>query len=84
MGMQEHLEAFFAYLVAEVGLAANTLAAYRRDLEQYGLFLHGRQRTFVDADEALVTEYLGALRQKGLRRASVQRKLSAIRHCINI
>ncbi len=79
MGMQEHIEAFLAYLVAEVGLAANTLAAYRRDLEQYGLFLHGRQRTFADADEALVTEYLGALRKRGLSRASVQRKLSAIR-----
>jgi len=77
--MQEDIEAFIAYLVAEVGLSANTIAAYRRDLEQYGLFLHGRERNFLNADEDTVTAYLGELRGRGMGRATVQRKLSALR-----
>jgi len=77
--MHEDIEAFIAYLVAEVGLSANTISAYHRDLEQYGLFLHGRQRNFLNADEEIVTAYLGELRKRGLGRATVQRKLSALR-----
>lgn len=77
--MQEDIEALIAYLVAEVGLSANTIAAYRRDLEQYGLFLHDRGQNFLSADEATVTAYLGELRQRMLGRATIQRKLSALR-----
>jgi len=77
--MHEDIEAFIAYLVAEVGLSANTIAAYRRDLEQYGLFLHDRGQNFLSADEETVTTYLGELRGRAFSRATVQRKLSALR-----
>jgi len=77
--VQDDIEALIAYLVAEVGLAANTIAAYRRDLEQYGLFLRDRGQSFLSANEETVTAYLGDLRQHALSRATIQRKLSAIR-----
>jgi len=77
--MHDDIEALIAYLVAEVGLSANTISAYRRDLEQYALFLLDRRQNFLGADETAVTAYLGELRKRGLGRATVQRKLSAIR-----
>lgn len=77
--MQEDLEALLAYMVAEVGLSANTISAYRRDLEQYAMFLRWRQRDFRNADEELVTAFLGDLRKQGRGRATIQRKLAAIR-----
>lgn len=77
--MHEDLEALLAYLVAEVGLSANTITAYRRDLTQYAEFLKQRGHDFGTADETVVTAYLGELRKAGRGRATVQRKLSAIR-----
>ncbi|MHB8996607.1 MAG: site-specific tyrosine recombinase XerD [Armatimonadota bacterium] len=77
--MQEDIEALLAYMVAEVGLSANTISAYRRDLEQYAMFLRWRQRDFRNADEELVTAFLGDLRRQGRGRATIQRKLAAIR-----
>lgn len=77
--MKEDIEALIAYLVAEVGLSANTIAAYRRDLEQYALFLHDRGQNFLQADETAVTAYLGELRKRTFGRATIQRKLSAMR-----
>jgi integrase/recombinase XerD len=77
--MHEDLEALLAYMVAEVGLSANTIAAYRRDLEQYAAFLRERERDFRDADESVVTAFLGDLRRQGRGRATIQRKLTAIR-----
>lgn len=79
MAMNDQIEALIAYLIAEVGLSANTIAAYRRDLEQYASFLVFRRQALTEADEDSVTAYLGQLRQAGLSRATVQRKLSAIR-----
>lgn len=76
--MHDDIAALIAYLVAEVGLSANTIAAYRRDLEQHALFLHGRGQNFLQADETAVTAYLGELRAR-FGRATVQRKLSAMR-----
>jgi integrase/recombinase XerD len=77
--MHDDIEALLAYLVAEVGLSANTIVGYRRDLEQYALFLLHRGQNFLSADEDTVTAFLGQLRKRGLARATVQRKLSAIR-----
>jgi integrase/recombinase XerD len=77
--MHEDIEAFVAYLVAEVGVSPHTVSAYRRDLEQYAEHLLGRERSFLLADETDITAYLGDLRQRGRSRATVQRKLSSLR-----
>ena len=77
--MHEDIEALLAYMVAEVGLSANTISAYRRDLEQYAAFLRALGRDFRDADEEVVTAFLGDLRKQGRGRATVQRKLTALR-----
>lgn len=77
--MHDHIEALLAYMVAEVGLSANTITAYRRDLLQYTEFLRARGRDLGTVDEDDITAFLGDLRRQGRGRATVQRKLAAIR-----
>lgn len=77
--MQEDIDAFVAYLVAEVGVSPHTVSAYRRDLQQYAEHLLAHGSSFLQANEEDITAYLGTLRHRGLSRASVQRKLSSLR-----
>jgi integrase/recombinase XerD len=73
------MELFLDMLAAERGAAANTLAAYTRDLEDYSEHLRGARRTFSTARSDDVRAYLGALAGRGFSAASVARRLSAIR-----
>ncbi len=78
--MQQDIEAFLRYLVADAGLAENTVTAYRRDLHDYTNFLRGAGQDSVrTATRQQVIDYLGHLRKLGLKRSTVARKLTAIR-----
>lgn len=77
--MQEDIDAFLAYLVADVGASPHTVSAYRCDLQQYAEHLLAQGRSFREATEDDITAYLAALRHQGRARASVQRKLSSLR-----
>ena len=70
---------FLDMLAAERGAAPNTLAAYRRDLADFASYLAGGGATVKSATTEDVRRYLGALARRGLRPASVARRLSAIR-----
>ena len=61
------------------GRAANTVAAYRRDLVAYERFLRGRRLTVGDAGEDDVETYVAELTAAGRRPASVARALVALR-----
>jgi len=66
-------------LAAERGAGENTLAAYGRDLEDFSDYLKTAGRTIAKANTANLRAYLGALSRRGLRAATVARRLSAIR-----
>lgn len=76
---------YLDHLVVERGLAANTLAAYRRDLERYRNFLDAREiREPSAVSHVIVGEFLIALRQgdshhPALSAASAARALVAVR-----
>ena len=70
---------FIDMLAAERGAAPNTLAAYRRDLADFASYLAGAGATVKSATTEDVRRYLGVLARRGLRPASVARRLSAIR-----
>jgi integrase/recombinase XerD len=74
------LASFLSYLKVEKGLAPLTLAAYGRDLQQFGEFLRGRRRTFANARRADVGDFLNQLFGAALDSRSVARKLAALRH----
>jgi len=71
-------EGFLADL-EDRGRAANTLAAYRRDLAAYEAFLADRRLTVAGAGEDDVTAYLTAMEAAGRRPASMARALVALR-----
>jgi len=73
------IELFLDMLAAERGAAANTLAAYRRDLSDFAAALAGRGGALTTASSEQVREYLRTLSRRGLGAASVARRLSAIR-----
>lgn len=65
---------FLSALRAERGLADNTVAAYRRDLRQYLVFIDGMA---VEPDT--VGGYIAELTRAGLSAATIARKVAAIR-----
>ena len=69
------VEAFLEMLAAERGAAANTLAAYRRDLSDF-LASAGR---LAEAQPDDLRAYLADLSRRGLAAASQARRLSALR-----
>jgi integrase/recombinase XerD len=73
------IERFLEMLAAERGAAANTIAAYGRDLDDYGGFLRQRECGLAEAGAGEVRAYLEALAAVGLARTTAARRLSAVR-----
>lgn len=79
MAFSPRIEAFLEGLSAERLAAANTLAAYRRDLEDFSRFC-AQHRTDPDAATAEhIGDYLAEARRHGLSAATMARRLSALR-----
>ena len=76
---QTLIELFLDMLAAERGAGANTLAAYRRDLQDLSAALatHGSAIARAGTDE--LRDYLDTLATRGFKASSVARRLSAIR-----
>jgi integrase/recombinase XerD len=72
-------ETFLDMLAAERGASANTIDAYRRDLNELGLWLDGEGLALTDVSARHLARYAGAMGQAGLAPASRARKLSAVR-----
>ena len=68
---------FLNHLQIERGLAANSIAAYRRDLVKFGLFLNGQDLREVTPD--LITAFESSLRAAKLSVATVNRADSTLR-----
>ncbi len=66
-------------LAAERGAQSNTLAAYARDLADFSTHLARARRTIAGANTQDLRAYLVELSRRGLRAATVARRLSAIR-----
>jgi integrase/recombinase XerD len=75
MTIGEHAVAdFLAALRAERGLSDATIAAYRRDLDQYRRHLEG-----APADPDAVSSFVRHLHDRGLAPSSIARKVAALR-----
>ena len=74
MSDESYLCDFIAYLGAEKGLAANTLAAYRRDNQALLQFLHKKQRVDVhQVKEEQLIDFLSLLKANGYAASSLCR-----------
>lgn len=73
------VEIFLEMMLAERGASANTVAAYRRDLEDFGLFLHRRRRNIEAANDDNIREYLSYLKAGKKAVSTSARRLSVLR-----
>ena len=76
------LQAHLDRLRVERGLAENSLAAYRRDLESFREFCAGRAAAPADVTPLLILDYLEHLSERGLAQSSQQRHLASVRGLI--
>ncbi|MPZ55462.1 MAG: tyrosine recombinase [Rhizobiales bacterium] len=70
---------FLDMLAAERGAAANTIVAYRRDLDDYSAALHEARTSVAAASTAHLRAYLVRLDAQGLKATTSARRLSAVR-----
>ncbi len=78
-GTSRWITPFLEALGAERGAAANTLAAYRRDLEHFTIWLRAEGADPERVERPEIERYLVALEAEGLSPATRARRLSAIR-----
>jgi len=78
--IEELLDAYDRYLVAEKNLSPLTLRNYRSDLSHFARYLEDEEGVPVlAADRLVLRRYLGTLREAGMASGSVTRKVSTIR-----
>lgn len=78
--MQPLIHEFLEYLLVERGLSAHSIAAYRRDLEQYWEFLETHGITsYQETELDTLLLYAGQLWQRHLAETTISRKLTALR-----
>ena len=73
------IEAFVAHLSLERHLSIHTIAAYRRDLTQLATFLHRAGSSLGEAAHPQLRRYLAQQHTLGYARASIARRVGAIR-----
>jgi integrase/recombinase XerD len=72
-------EEFLSWLAVERGRAANTLAAYRRDLRAYAAWLAARGLDLAAVTAVVVEDYVAHLEAAGRAPSSIARALVAVR-----
>jgi integrase/recombinase XerD len=70
---------YLAVLLVERGLSTNSVAAYRSDLEAFGLWMSGQGLAAERCERGDLRRYLTALRGQGLAARSAARALAALR-----
>ena len=77
------VEDFLRYARVERGLSPHTVAAYRRDLDEFSGFLQAyladADWSWDEVDRLAIRSFLGSLQARGLEPSTMSRKLSATR-----
>lgn len=73
------VELFLDMLAAERGAGANTLSAYRNDLDDLSAHLRTAGVAMIDADTDDLRGFLKSLDERGFKASSLARRLSAVR-----
>lgn len=77
--MSRHVDSFLEMLAAERGAAANTLDAYRRDLDDLATFLSRAAVDVAAADTEAIRDWLAHQAASGMAARTQARRLSCIR-----
>lgn len=80
--MEDQLSAFLHFLTTERNYAANTIAAYNNDLNQFMKWLgtnHPELNNWVNVTYEIVSQYTSTLKKQSYTPSSVARKVAAIK-----
>src|SRR6266536_437181 len=77
--MSDPVTEYLGALQMERGASRHTLAAYRGDLKDFSTFARERTRPLVEVGADDVIAYMERLHRRGLKPASVARRLAAVR-----
>lgn len=78
--MKELIETFLDYLSVERGLSANTILAYRKDLNLYLDYLSEKKiGSLSQAPRNCITDFMFSQKDKGICANSISRRLAAIK-----
>jgi integrase/recombinase XerD len=80
MTLDALIHAFLSYSKVEKGLAANTISAYRRDLEKFSAYARQRGAELPNIGRDLIVDFLADLYRQGLDSRSVARHLVSLRN----
>jgi len=80
MQMEALISTFLTYTKVEKGLAANTIAAYKRDLAKFAAFAEKRGLDLEGLTRDRVVDFLSELYRQGLDSRSVARHLVSVRN----
>ncbi len=81
--MDGAVSSFLEYLGVERGASPHTLRSYAADLREFCRFLASEGASgLAVADTALIRAYLASLHQRRLSKATVARRLAAVRSCL--
>ena len=73
------VEEFLSWMASERGRSANTLAAYRRDLDGYASWLNEHSTALSAVQRGQLDQFVQSRRASGAASASVARQLAAVR-----
>lgn len=78
--MRKALDDFLTFLAVEKGGSANTIAAYRNDIQQLADFIGSRTNDgWSSLDRTMIQDFILDMKQRGYTETSVARKVAAVR-----
>ena len=75
------VDRFLEYIAVEKRYSPHTLTSYRRDLEDFSVFLLRTEahQNYEEVDKKIIRNFMAALGEKGIAKRSINRKLSTLR-----
>ncbi|MDE3076722.1 MAG: tyrosine recombinase XerD [Chloroflexota bacterium] len=78
--MRESIEAFADFVRQEKGFTANTLAAYRNDLNQFADFVDGQKEPIgARFDKSTIVSFMSFLRERDYAPSTIARRIAAVK-----
>ncbi len=78
-GVSDYFESFKTYLITEKRVLQNTFLAYKRDIDQFYLFLKQRRLDVDRCKKEHLKNFLKELKTQGLSAKSLSRKISSLK-----
>ena len=77
--MIDPVERFLNYLTVEKGLSANTLEAYRRDIQKFRGYLKESSKEIINFTRSDLLSFINHLRNSGNQATTLARNIAALR-----